>query len=125
MGNSDKWATPKQIKIERAGEPRGLRRGPIKKGKRKKGKKARIDEILAEKKRCLQYREWMIEDAKRKREHPERYRLRPGSSAKLYASVYGQWFDKSREKLVLLINEALRDGIIDVWEGNIYLVGPR
>lgn len=47
MGNSDNWHTPKQLKIEREGEPRPPRRGPRKKAQRKKGVKARLDEVLS------------------------------------------------------------------------------
>lgn len=59
MGNSDKWTTPKQIKIEREGEPRGTRRGPLRKGQRRKGIKARWDEVLSAKKTWQRYQEWL------------------------------------------------------------------
>ncbi len=45
MGRQDNWTTPKQIKIERAGEPRASHRGPLQKRKRRKGLKARLDEV--------------------------------------------------------------------------------
>lgn len=56
MGNLDRWSTPKGIKIERAGNPRPLRRGFIKKSERKKGRKARLDEIVSQWKK---HRFWM------------------------------------------------------------------
>ena len=58
----DKWHTPKHIKIERAGEPRGSRRGSRKKKDRRKGSKARMDEIISVKKCAEQYYKWARTD---------------------------------------------------------------
>jgi hypothetical protein len=58
MGNQDNWTTPKQIKIEREGEPRGTRRGKLKKGQRRKGRKARMDEVISAHKNWLTYKGW-------------------------------------------------------------------
>lgn len=61
MGNSDNWTTPKQIKIEREGEPRGTKRGRLKKGERRKGVKARMDEVKSAYKTWQLYKKWYDE----------------------------------------------------------------
>lgn len=111
MGNSDKWTTPKQIKIEREGEPRGTRRGPLKKGERRKGKKARIDEILSAKRDTIRYAEYITSERKRRIDHPEWYKpLRNGLRG--YEPEYEKGFDQCRIKLDILIAAALRDKVI-------------
>lgn len=58
MGRQDNWTTPKQLKIERDGEPRASRRSSLSKRNRKKGPKARMDELVSavrELKRAKEY----------------------------------------------------------------------
>lgn len=112
MGNLDKWTTPKQIKIERKGEPRPLRRGVLKKGERRKGKKARIDEILSAKKEAIRYAEWMVNEHKRKLEHPEWYKS--SNELLVYNPEYGKRFDRASLKLNILILAAIEDKVIFV-----------
>lgn len=83
MGNFDKWTTPKQIKIERAGDPRPIRRGPMKKGDRKKGRKARTDEVLSALNTWKLYQKWyegcLTEEGwwkKRMKENMEKYKTK-------------------------------------------------
>lgn len=101
MGNDfeDKWTTPKHLKIERKGEPRGFHRGSMKKKDRRKGPKARMDEIISAKndvKRCY---EW-IQDEK-----VTNWGL--GTRA-----VYAKWHAKAVQKLRKLLKKALEDDII-------------
>lgn len=58
MGNFDNWTTPKATKIAREGDPRGTRRGVLKKGERRKGPKARLDELKSAHQRLQQQIEW-------------------------------------------------------------------
>lgn len=120
MGNQDNWTTPKQIKIEREGEPKGHKRGILKKGKRKKGRKARIDEILAEKRDAERYRQWFHDDQKRMKEHPEWYLPKDGLCP--YQPEYEKWFSKHKVKLDKLIEQAIKDGIIDEKTASYYKV---
>lgn len=110
MGNSDRWSTPKQIKIEREGEPRGTRRGPLKKGERRKGRKARIDELLSAKRNTVRYAEYIVTERKRRAEHPEWFR--PFRGLRPYEPEYEKWFDQCRMRLDSLIAAALRDKMI-------------
>lgn len=122
MGNQDNWTTPKQIKIEREGEPRGTRRGNLKKGERKKGRKARLDEVLAAKKDCERYRQYVHDDEKRRIEHPEWYTPEPEARLRRYDPEYKKWFAKSREKLDKLIEKAIKDGVMDKETSEWYIV---
>lgn len=110
MGNPDNWTTPKQIKIEREGEPRGTRRGKLKKGDRKKGRKARMDEILSAKREAERYRQWFHEDQIRMKEHPEWFH--PTGNLSPYNPRYEVWFARYKEKLEKLVAKALKDGIL-------------
>lgn len=121
MGNQDNWTTPKQIKIERQGEPRGTRRGAKKKGERRKGRKARIDEILSAKKDCERYREYINRDEKNRLEHPEWY-TPVERGLRRYDPEYRKWFTKSQEKLKGLIEKAVKDGVIDAETSDYYWV---
>lgn len=107
MGNFDRWKTPKQIKVERAGEPRKTGRGILKKGQRRKGKKARVDEILSAMNDCKRYAQWMIDDRKRRVEHPEWYRPIRGYYS--YDPKYDEWFDRVKAKLDSLVTKAISD----------------
>lgn len=122
MGNQDNWTTPKQIKIERAGEPRGTRRGILKKGQRKKGRKARLDEVLAAKKEAERYRQYVHDDEKRRIEHPEWYTPEPESRLRRYDPEYKKWFAKAKEKLDKLIEKAIKDGVMDKETSEYYIV---
>lgn len=122
MGNLDRWSTPKQIKIERAGEPRPSRRGALKKGERRKGKKARIDEILSARKECLRYAEYIKNDRQRRTEHPEWYIPVEGRYRR-YDPEYRKWFDKVEVKLLKLLKAAVNDEVITDGELGDYLVG--
>lgn len=108
MGNSDKWTTPKQIKIERAGNPRTLKRGILKKGQRKKGVKARFDEILSSKKTLLRYAEWIIRERNQRIKHPEWC-----ITEEAFVEHYSEIFDTQEKKYFKLIDAAFDDGIID------------
>lgn len=98
MGNFDRWSTPKQIKIERAGEPRPLRRGPLKKSERKKGRKARIDEVVAEWKR---YKFWQ--------ERSDAHRARGEKQG--WAQDTQKWADGHLERHRKLVEKCQKDGI--------------
>lgn len=121
MGNQDNWTTPKQIKIERAGEPRGTKRGKLKKGERRKGKKARIDEVLSAKKNCERYKQYILDDEKRRRERPEWYTQVEGK-ARRYDPEYRKWFTKSQTTLINLIGKAIRDEVLTEEEAKQYEV---
>lgn len=97
MGNLDKWTTPKQIKIEREGEPRGVRRGPLKKGERKKGVKARIDELKSSRRTLQTYAGWMMEK-----------QSRIG-----YRFDWERHFDEQQKKHRKLLYAAVKDSIIE------------
>lgn len=122
MGNQDNWTTPKQLKIERAGEPKGTRRGPLKKGERRKGKKARLDEILSAKNDCLRYSQYVKDDAQRRMEHPEWYTPLPERSLRRYDPEYRKWFEKALSKLKVLLGKAVKDGVITENEAVYYEV---
>lgn len=121
MGNQDNWTTPKQLKIEREGEPRGTRRGPLKKGQRKKGRKARLDEVLAAKKDCELYRQYVNNDERQRIEHPEWYTPIEGRY-KRYDPQYKEWFYKCKVKLDKLIEKAIEDGVMDKETSEYYVV---
>lgn len=110
MGNLDRWSTPKQIKIERAGEPGPLRRGPLKKGQRRKGIKARLDELKSSKTRLERYAEYMLDEKRRRLEHPEWYTPHLGFVA--YDPQWGEHFDRHEVKHKKLLVAALNDGVI-------------
>lgn len=101
MGNQDNWTTPKQIKIEREGEPRGTRRGPLKKGDRRKGIKARIDELKSSRRTLQTYAGWMMEK-----------QSRIG-----YRFNWERHFDEQQKKHEKLLNAALRDNVIEIVDG--------
>lgn len=101
----DKWTTPKHLKIEREGEPRGFKRGPMKRKDRKKGKKARMDEIISAKNDVKRYYDWVKEDAKW------------GISTR---DSYRNWHAKSVQKLQKLLKSGVEDDIITK-EGAEYL----
>lgn len=111
MGNQDNWTTPKQIKIEREGEPRGIKRGKLKKGQRRKGKKARLDEVLSAKRDAERYKKYILDDEQRRIDHPEWYRPVEGRYRR-YDPEYKKWFSQSQEKLINLIGRAIRDGFL-------------
>ncbi len=93
----DNWTTPKHLKIEREGEPKGLRRGPTKKKDRRKGLKARMDEIISTRndvKRCY---EWVQEE--------RHYGM-------MMRETYVKWHAKAVQKLQKQLKSALADGII-------------
>lgn len=110
MGNQDNWTTPKQIKIEREGEPKGTRRGPLKKGERRKGKKARMDEVLQAMKDAERYKKWYWDEQKRMKEHPEWYK--PQKGLLRWEPHYRQWFEKAVQKLNKLVAKAVEDGVL-------------
>lgn len=101
MGNDfeDNWTTPKHIKIERQGEPRGTRHGSLKKKDRRKGPKARMDEIISarnEVKRCYG---WVQDDRE----------INWGLGIR---GAYRKWHAQAVQKLRKLLKKALEDGII-------------
>lgn len=107
------WTTPKQIKIEREGQPHPRNRGILKKGERRKGKKARIDEILSARQHALRYRDWIVAEWKRFKDHPEWYKPLPSSYRdKRYNPKYDEWFEHANKRLKKLISAALLDGTI-------------
>ncbi len=125
MGNPDNWTTPKQIKIEREGEPRGVKRGPLKKGERKKGKKARIDEVLAARNEVRRYAEWLAQEAQRRREHPEWYqdvRTIGGRRYKPYEPMYQKWYDKAYAKYENIVANCVKDGVFTLMESKEYSI---
>lgn len=121
MGNQDNWTTPKQIKIERAGEPRGTRRGPKRKADRRKGKKARMDEVLAAFKECQRYKKYLLDDQQRRIEHPEWY-TPPTMGLRRYDPEYKKWFGKAQLKLWILVGDAVRDNVMTFKESKQYEV---
>jgi len=122
MGNQDNWTTPKQIKIEREGEPRGTRRGKLRKGERRKGKKARVDELLAAKKVAEQYRQYVHNDEKRRIAHPEWYTPEPEARLRRYDPEYKKWFAEAATKLKKLVDTTIKDGMITVEEAKDWVV---
>lgn len=121
MGNQDNWTTPKQIKIERAGEPRGTKRGSLKKGERRKGKKARMDEVLSAKRECERYKQYVLDDEKRRIEHPEWY-TPVERGYRRYDPEYRKWFSKSQTLLLNLIGKAIRDEVMTEEDAKDYKV---
>jgi len=95
----DNWATPKHIRIEREGEPRGFRRGPMKKKDRRKGPKARMDEIISAKNQVKRYYEWVQADKER-------------NGMGFMRDAYRKWHAEGVQKLRKLLKKALGDGII-------------
>lgn len=122
MGNQDNWTTPKQIKIERAGEPRGTKRGKLKKGERKKGKKARIDEVLSARNSARRYFEWMENDKKRRIEHPEWYQPLDNPKLVRYDPHYQRWYQREYDKHAKLVEKCLKDGVFTEAESKEYLI---
>lgn len=117
MGNQDNWTTPKALKIERAGEPRGTRRGPLKKGDRRKGIKARKDELLSSQRRIQWYADRLSEEHKRRQEHPELYRATKNGLVPWYPR-WDEHFNRLQKLHKKLLDAALSDGIIseaDSW----------
>lgn len=115
------WTTPKQIKIERD-KPRCRNRG-IFKGKRHKGRKARIDEILSAKQHTLRYRDWIVSEWKRFKEHPEWYRPNPALYRwKPYHPRYDEWFDRENKNLNQLLVMAINDKVLTYEEAKEYQV---
>lgn len=113
MGNFDNWTTPKQIKIERAGDPRPLRRGPLKKHERRKGQKARLDELLSSKKTLERYAGYILDERQRRIDHPEWFVERPGAAASYFQFHHELWFDQHIKKHTGLLRAAFRDKVID------------
>lgn len=111
MGNFDRWSTPKGIKIERKGDPRPLRRGLLKKGERRKGQKARIDELMSSKKTLEKYAQWIQDERQRRIDHPEWFIERPGVS--FFQFHHEKWFDEHVKKHTKLLAAALKDGVIE------------
>lgn len=108
MGHSDNWTTPKAIKIEREGEPRPLRRGPLKKGERRKGVKARKDELLSSMRALTTYSDYILRDRQTRIEHPEWYR-----HPNRYDAHWEKSFDSHQRKHAKLLAAAFKDGVID------------
>lgn len=122
MGNSDKWTTPKQIKIEREGEPRGTRRGNRKRNERVKGKKARLDEVLSARNSARRYFEWMESEKKRRQEHPEWYTYTKGSKLSAYEPHYQKWYQREFDRHAKLLEKCIADGVISFDESSEFLV---
>lgn len=116
------WRTPKQDKIERD-KPRPRNRGILKKGERRKGVKARIDEIKSAQSRTLRYRDWIVSEWKRFKEHPEWYRPLPKSyPARRYNPHYDEWFDREQKRLSELLLAAIKDRVLTFEEAGEYRV---
>ena len=114
------WTTPKQIKIERD-KPRCRNRGILKKGERHKGRKARIDEILSAKQRTLRYRDWIVGEWKRFKDHPEWYRPFPKEyPARHYNPQYDKRFDREQKHLEDLLEKAIGDRVLTFDEAVVY-----
>lgn len=120
MGNLDKWSTPKQIKIERAGEPKGCKRGINK--NRKKGKKARLDEVLSARNSARRYFEWMEDEKRRRIEHPEWYTHIKGSKLSAYEPHYQKWYQREFDRHAKLLGKCIEDGILKFDESQEYLI---
>lgn len=93
------------------GEPRGIKRGKLKKGERRKGKKARLDEVLSAKKDCERYREYINRDEKNRLEHPEWY-TPVEHGVYRYDPDYMKWFTEKQIYLEELIEKAIGDGFM-------------
>ncbi|KKN30169.1 hypothetical protein LCGC14_0836830 [marine sediment metagenome] len=100
----DNRTTPKHIRIEREGEPKGLRRGPTKKKNRRKGPKARMDEIIAAKNEVKRVYGWIQDDKERT------------WATSLWGNgmrgSYVKWHAAYVQKLRKLLKKALKDNII-------------
>lgn len=95
----DHWHTPKHIKIEREGEPRDSRRGATKKKDRRKGPKARMDEIISMRNQARLYLKWIKDDDDKNWGRPIR-------------EAYRRWYARDVKKLDKMLKTALEDGII-------------
>lgn len=116
------WRTPKQDKIERD-KPRPRNRGILKKGERRKGVKARIDEIKSAQSRTLRYRDWIIGEWKRFKDHPEWYRPLPkGYRWKPYQWRYDESFDREQKNLNQLLVMAINDKVLSYEDAKQYEV---
>lgn len=104
MGRQDNWSMPKQLKIARDGEPKGIKRGKNK--DRRKGQKARLDELLAAKKTAEAYRKWTLKSIER----AEIY------GREDYFTGWGDLFQKARKKIEVLILAAALDGVLKTKE---------
>lgn len=122
MGNSDKWTTPKQIKIERAGEPKGIKRGILKKGQRRKGKKARLDEVLSARNTARRYYDWMKREEETRKAHPEWYVRTPNSKYAPWEPHWEKSYQREWERHSRLLNECIKDGILTSKEAEEYLI---
>ncbi len=100
-----------RLRLLREGEPRATRRGILKKGERRKGKKARIDEILSLQNQLKRYATRIIAERKRHKEHPELYGPLPAGLAH-WSFGYEKWFDECRKKLDRVLLKAVDDSII-------------
>ncbi len=105
MGRQDNWHTPKQLKIERE-KVRPHNRGVLKKGERRKGIKARLDELLAQKRRLLEYAGRIRRARETKKKHPDWY-------ASSFYNWHEKWFDEYTIKQEKLIALAIADKIIE------------
>lgn len=122
MGNPNNWSEPKQNKIARAGEPKGVKRGVLKKGERRKGKKARIDEVLSARNSARQYFEWMERDKKTRQEHPEWYRHTAGSGLRPYEPHYQKWYQREFDRHAKLLEQCILDGVVTTDESKELLI---
>ncbi len=95
----DNWTTPKHLKIERKGKPRGLRRGSTKKKDRRKGPKARMDEIISARNKVKLYYKWIQDDKAR-------------NWGMGIRDTYAKWHAEAVQKLQKRLKSALEDGII-------------
>lgn len=125
MGNQDNWTTPKQIKIEREGEPKVYKRGVLKNGERKKGKKARIDEVLSARNEVRRSADLIAQEVKRRKEHPEWYvdvRTKGGRVLKPYDPMYQKWYDRAYQRYEKLVSKCIEDGVFTLTESKAYAI---
>lgn len=122
MGNPNNWSEPKQNKIARAGEPKGVKRGVLKKGERRKGKKARLDEVLSARNSARRYFEHMESDKKRRLKHPEWYDYSERSGLVRYDPLYQKWYQREYDRHKKLLEQCILDGVITVDEYKEYLI---
>lgn len=116
MSDQDKYSLPLHMKVEREGEPRGIRRGPTKRKNRHKGVKARMDQILSAFRQVKREAEWVVAERRRKAEHPERY------SSNYFYLVLERRFDQYNKKLMKLVAGAVKDGVISEQDALNYVV---
>lgn len=121
MGNYDRWSTPKQIKIERAGESKKKNRGVLKKGERKKGRKARLDEVLSARNEARRYFQWMEDEKERRRSHPEWY-MKTRQSGKGWEPKWQERYQQAFDKHSKLLRKCVQDAIIAFDESQEYLI---